>query len=105
MLADGVYGRGREPITNKINTTNVRIPRGTKGRKSSRGDDPSLQDDSPDRSPSPPPPKLEPFTGDPKKGSWMSFISKLEILADHYRWSDKKKIDRLLYSLSEKALA
>ena len=59
---------------------------------------------SSDRSLSPLPPKLQEFSGDPNKTSWSGFIIKFERTALRHKWSEEKKLDRLLGCLTDKAL-
>lgn len=56
------------------------------------------------RSNSPPPPRLQLFSGDPTSLSWTSFIMKFDRIAQRRGWSDEKKLDRLYYCLTDKAL-
>ncbi|MCG8044734.1 MAG: hypothetical protein N0E48_03455 [Candidatus Thiodiazotropha endolucinida] len=55
-------------------------------------------------SPSPAPPKMERFSGDPSKLSWNAFIAKFSRTAIRRDWSEDKKLDRLFDCLTDKAL-
>ena len=68
-----------------------------RGKQSTADSDSSL-------SLSPAPPKMERFSGDPAKLSWSSFITWFARTAERRGWSERKKKDRLLDCLSEKAL-
>ena len=64
----------------------------------------STSNDSSSRSYSPPPPRLQLFSGDPASLSWSSFIMKFDRIAKRKGWSDDKKLDRLYDCLTDKAL-
>ena len=50
------------------------------------------------------PPKMKRFSSDPAKLSWTSFITRFARTAERRGWSERKKMDKLLDCLSEKAL-
>ena len=56
------------------------------------------------RSRSPAVPKMPTFSGHVSSISWHNFREKFERTANHYQWSDDKKLDRLFDCLSETAL-
>ena len=74
----------------------------SKNRRGKRARNDS-ESSSSDRSLSPLPPKLEEFSGDPNK-TWSGFIIKIERTALRHKWSEEKKLDRLLGCLTDEAL-
>ena len=57
-----------------------------------------------DRSRSPAPPRMELFSGDPKKMTWSSFITRFGMVADRRDWDGDKRLDRLFNCLTGTAL-
>ena len=91
-------------ITGQIETqAQTTSDRGRSRRRKSRSRR-GISNDSSSRSYSPPPPRLQLFSGDPASLSWSSFFMKFDRIARRKGWSDDKKLDRLYDCLTDKAL-